>query len=74
MTYEEAFEWIENNISVEDFKTYEDFLNEVYNQFPNAQGLIDQLNAGVLIVDFKTKVEIQKSLEEFFEELRPNSS
>jgi len=74
MTYEEAFEWIANNLNVDDFETYADFLNEVYKQFPNASGLIDQLNAGVIVHDFKTNVEIQKTLEEFFEELRPNSS
>jgi len=74
MTYEEAFEWIANNLNVDDFETYADFLNEVYKQFPNAQGLIDELNRGVIVHDFKTNVEIQKTLEEFFEELRPNSS
>jgi len=74
MTYEEAFQWIANNLDVENFETYADFLNEVYKQFPNAQGLIDELNRGVIVHDFKTNVEIQKTLEEFFEELRPNSS
>ena len=74
MTYEEAFQWIANNLDVEDFETYTDFLNEVYKQFPNAQGLIDELNRGVIVHDFKTNVDIQKTLEEFFEELRPNSS
>jgi len=74
MTYEEAFTWIENNLNPNDFKTYADFLNEVYKKFPNATGLIDQLNAGVVVHDFKTNLDIQKTLEEFFEELRPNSS
>ena len=74
MTYEEAFQWIANNLDVENFETYADFLNEVYKQFPNAQGLIDELNRGVIVHDFKTNVDIQKTLEEFFEELRPNSS
>ena len=74
MTYEEAFQWIANNLNVDDFETYADFLNEVYKQFPDAQGLIDELHTGVLVHDFKTNVEIQKTLEEFFEELRPNSS
>jgi len=74
MTYEEAFRWIENNLNPNDFETYSDFLNEVYKKFPDAQGLIDQLHEGVLVVDFKTQVETQKTLEQFFEELRPNSS
>ena len=74
MTYEEAFRWIQNNLNPDDFPTYADFLNEVYKKFPNATGLIDQLHAGVLVVDFKTNLETQKTLEEFFEELRPNSS
>ena len=74
MTYEEAFTWIENNLNVDDYETYADFLNDVYKKFPNAQGLIDELNKGVIVHDFKTNVEIQKTLEEFFEELRPNSS
>ena len=74
MTYEEAFEWIAVNLDFNDFDNYDGFLQAVYNKFPNASGLIDQLNAGVLVHDFKTNVEIQKTLEEFFEELRPNSS
>ena len=74
MTYEEAFQWIENNLDVDDYENYNGFLEAVYGKFPNAQGLIDQLNEGVLVHDFKTNVDIQKTLEEFFEELRPNSS
>ena len=74
MTYEEAFTWIENNMDVDDYDSYQDFLNDVYKKFPNASGLIEQLNAGVVVHDFKTNVEIQKTLEEFFEQLRPNSS
>jgi len=74
MTYEEAFEWIAENLDFNDFDNYDGFLQAVYKKFPNASGLIDQLNDGVLVHDFKTKLNIQKTLEEFFEELRPNSS
>ena len=74
MTYEEAFEWIEDNLDFNDYDNYDGFLQAVYAQFPNAQGLIDQLNAGVLVHDVKTNLTIQKTLEEFFEQLRPNSS
>ena len=74
MTYEEAFDWIEDNLDFNDYDNYDGVLQAGYAQFPNAQGLIDQLNAGVLVHDVKTNLTIQKTLEEFFEQLRPNSS
>ena len=68
MTYEEAFDWIEDNIDMEDYDTYEDFLNAIRQYFPDAQGLINTLDNGVIIM------EKQLTLEQFFENLRPDLS
>ena len=39
-------------MDVDDYDSYQDFLNDVYKKFPNASGLIEQLNAGVVVHDF----------------------
>ena len=72
MTYAEAFDWIEDNIELEDVTDFNDFLVKIRSRFPpEAAGLINALESGVEIEDFKTGLKIQKTLEEFFEQLRP---
>lgn len=66
MTYEEAFDWIEDNMDPNDYDDYEDFLNAIRQYFPDAQNLINTLDKGVIIM------EKQLTLEQFFENLRPD--
>ena len=39
MTYEEAFDWIEDNIDIVDYDTYNDFLNAMDDDFNTSQAL-----------------------------------
>lgn len=74
MTYQEAFDWIGENMDMDPNESYEEFLNRIRNEFSNAAGLIDTLDNGVLLerTEFGKTVYYQQTLEQFFNEL--NSS
>ena len=75
MTYEEAFGWIAENVEFDENETFEQFLSRVRESF-YSQALIDTLLNGVTLdrtIGGKS-VAYQQTLEQFFEELRPNSS
>ena len=72
MTYAEAFDWIFDNAGFIEGEDFDSFTKRVRELFPNeAQGLIDALINGVQLQDYKTNIQIQRTLEEFFDELRP---
>ena len=72
MTYAEAFDWIMLNVETLPDDDFTSWLNAVRSSFPpEAQGLIDTLVGGVEIKDMRDGIEKQLTLEQFFEELRP---
>ena len=75
MTYEEAFGWIAENVEFDEKETFDQFLSRVRESF-YSQALIDTLLDGVTLdrtIGGKS-VAYQQTLEQFFKELRPNSS
>ena len=75
MTYQEAFDWIGENMDIDPDESYADFLNRIRNEFSNAGGLIDTLDNGVLLerAEFGKTVYYQQTLEQFFKELNPST-
>jgi len=75
MTYQEAFDWIGENMDIDPQESYADFLNRIRNEFSNAGGLIDTLDNGVLLerAEFGKTVYYQQTLEQFFKELNPST-
>ena len=75
MTYEEAFDWIGENIEMDIDESYTEFLARVSENF-YSQALIDTLVDGVTMekLEFGKQVEYQLTLEQFFEELRPKDT
>ena len=72
MTYEEAFDWIGENMEMDPEESYIEFLARVRESF-YSQKLIDTLIDGVTMskLEFGKQVEYQLTLEQFFDELRP---
>ena len=72
MTYEEAFDWIGENMEMDIDESYTEFLARVRESF-YSQKLIDTLIDGVTMskLEFGKQVEYQLTLEQFFDELRP---
>ena len=75
MTYEEAFDWIGENIEMDIDESYIEFLARVRENF-YSQALIDTLIDGVTMskLEFGKQVEYQLTLEQFFDELRPKDT
>ena len=75
MTYQEAFDWIDEHMDIMEGESYDHFLNRIRNEFSNAQGLIDTLEDGVLLerTEFGKIVYYQQTLEQFFKELNPST-
>ena len=75
MTYQEAFDWIGENMDIDPQESYADFLNRIRNEFANAGGLINTLENGVLLerAEFGKTVYYQQTLEQFFKELNPST-
>jgi|AP95_1055475.scaffolds.fasta_scaffold89548_2 hypothetical protein len=75
MTYEEAFDWIGENMEMDPEESYIEFLARVRESF-YSQKLIDTLIDGVTMskLEFGKQVEYQLTLEQFFDELRPKDT
>ena len=73
MTYQEAFDWIGENMDLDPNESYADFLARLRDAFSNAPELINTLDNGVLLerTEFGKTVSYQLTLEEFFEQLKP---